>query len=241
MKTLAPSPPVRDLFLGSCPPAIIGAVPDVVVDAFDGRARRSLTHVREEVAEVIPPLTDCYASRPVVLPMSAGRLSAAAAHRRPAYVGRRAQCGMTSLGGSSVPVPPKTLVVHLAPAQTLGLAIAAVFLTCGANIARLLRWGAFTVHLARALTQEITMKTPAALRASIAKSLCADGLLSPALAFAQPKQCALPFAPSKTEYAPSPKMQSSEVESSIHATRILTQAGTAPVVPGAQGDSVGAM
>lgn len=75
------------LFFRRRPATISRLVVAVFVrEAIQRLARRSFAHVREEVTEIFPALTDSNATRPVVFPLFAFRVFAALARAIPRFV-----------------------------------------------------------------------------------------------------------------------------------------------------------
>jgi hypothetical protein len=72
------------------PPAIAGLVVAIVVwPAIQGRAARSLAHIREKVLEIAPAVANCDATPFVVGECGIGWLSASGDHALPRTIGRR--------------------------------------------------------------------------------------------------------------------------------------------------------
>lgn len=101
---------VAPLLLATRPPAILGAVRTVIVDAFDCAAGRPLAHVRNKVGEGVLPAVAHFDPAPTIA-WGAG-IRASSAHGFPYVVDGVAGSAMSLVGPREIPAPtPATLGV----------------------------------------------------------------------------------------------------------------------------------
>ena len=77
---------VVSLFLGSGPPAVVGSVRSVVVDAVERQAGRGLAHISKEIDEVEPAFANGDAASAITVPLVIFGIEAPSFHAGPANV-----------------------------------------------------------------------------------------------------------------------------------------------------------
>src|SRR5262249_43484066 len=89
--------PVRGLFFGRGPIAILWRIRTVIISTFQSETGRLLSHMRKEIYEVHPRYADCYSSSAVKIIRRIFWIGTSAFHRRPNPVG---EIRLTSRGMS---------------------------------------------------------------------------------------------------------------------------------------------
>lgn len=101
MRQIACAATVFGLLSGGCPATVFGFIVPTVVDAVDRVSIGALTHVGDEVDEVVPSGTDDDAAPPVVCPLPMLGSATSVAHRMPSPVSFRAGHAVRSLISTS--------------------------------------------------------------------------------------------------------------------------------------------
>lgn len=98
--------PVVVLFENSCPSAVLGQIPNVVVDSVKRHAVRPFAHIGEKILEDHPSFANRNASATVVFKIGVPRVKTPFLHRRPSLIYRR----LSTRG--CVPVTSSPFLIH---------------------------------------------------------------------------------------------------------------------------------